>query len=168
MFCWRAKYSRTFFIKLISGYVIAGTLLNLAYPEVNFLLPFLGLMGAVVVVGLIACAFDIYTYRRYIKKLPQFYQEQNAASGYEISFDQEHLFFYNDETPWSTYRFYYIGEQDIYIFKNRCKLALAWSANSMDKEAFVDLISCTKKNLKYLPAARGIIIKGLAKAIFSY
>jgi hypothetical protein len=159
LFCLRARYNKIFLIQLTSAFVMAGIFLALAHPEVSFYSPPLTLLAVVLVIALVVTAFDFFRYRLYQKKVVRFYKENEKNLGYELRFNEQHLFFNEKEKPWNSYRFYYIAEQDIYIFKNRRELALIWSASSMDKDAFVDLITCTKSNLKRLPAAKWILVK---------
>ena len=158
IFCIRCRYNRRFFSWLTAGLIIAVILLCLAHPEVWYYPPLI-LLGIILILSPVIIAFDYYSYKRYLKQISRTYKEKHATLDYELLFDEKKLLFNNGEVLWSRYKFYYIGEHDIYIFRTRREPSIIWSANSMDKEVFVDLISYTKQNLKILPISKKIIFK---------
>ena len=146
---------------ILSGFILTSILLSLAQPEAG-IFAIISLVMIIIVLGAIVAAFDFYRYKKYIHWVVSFYRERvsdtpNAEISYELKFNEEEIAIDNDFTKWSTFKYYYSNDGDLYLFKNKQTLVEIWSGASMDEKAFKSLEKQIKSRLKILPAAKKIV-----------
>ena len=157
LFWLKVRYGKKFVAIILAGFILTSGLLTLAHPELG-LYPLLAIFSIILFITPIVALFDYYRYRQYLKRIINFYKQQEYDREYELRFDEHEVFINGQRTVWKDYRYYYTNKQYVYIFKTKNDIALILSqGGGINLDAYNFFAAYAKSNLKILPSSKQIL-----------